>query len=255
MQWHDEGIVISARPHGEGHLVLGVFTKNYGYHKGYVFGGSGTKKRPLLQLGNRLDLKWSSRFEDQLGTFTIELLENYASVLFHDPARLCALNTLSFYLGLLPERQPHSRLYDHTMAMMARLRDEKNWHIPFIVWELAFLEAVGFGLDLSECALSQKTSGLYYVSPRTGRAVTATAGADYANRLLLLPSFLATPGQDICLENYGTADILNGFILSGHFLGQVLEGHFCTGLPDIRARMIGYITDSLGREGADKAFP
>ena len=249
MQWHDEGIVISARPHGEGHLVLGAFTKNYGYHKGYVFGGSGKRKRPLLQLGNRLDLKWSSRFEDQLGTFTIELVENYASVLFHDPARLCALNTMSFYLGLLPERQCYSGLYDQSMSMMGRLREGGIWYIPFIIWELSFLEAVGFGLDLSECALTQETSNLHYVSPKTGRAVTAIAGADYAKKLLLLPSFLATPGQDICLEEYGAADILNGFTLTGHFLHQLLGEHFCTGLPDMRARMIAHITDNLEEKG------
>ncbi len=245
MQWHSEGIVISAKPHGEGHAILGAFTEEYGYHKGYVFGGSGVRKRPLLELGNLIDLKWSSRFEDQLGTFSVELVENYAAVFFHDAERLTALNSMAQILYLLPEREPHPRLYQQTLVMMDLLRRRKAWYIPFIIWELSFLEAIGFGLSLEACVISKQTEDLAYVSPNTGHVVTQKVGAQYADKLLTLPPFLGNPDQVISFDAATNKDILNGLKLSGFFLEKTLKEYFCTGLPEVRMRLIGMITDKL----------
>ncbi len=245
MQWRSEGIVISAKSHGENHLVLGAFTRDYGYHKGYVFGGNGSRKRPLLELGNLLDLKWSSRFEDQLGTFTIEPVENYASSFFHDATRLCALNSMAHFLHFLPERQPHEMLYGETLNMLAVLREGKKWYLRFVLWELSFLEALGFALDLSRCALTRENSGLCYVSPNTGRAVTKAAGAPYADKLLSLPDFLQNPSVSVNVTNYNLTDIRRGLALTEFFLDKMLKEHFCTGMPEVRGRMVGLIVDDL----------
>ncbi len=50
---------------------------------------------------------------------------------------------------------------------------------------MGLLEELGFGLDLSKCAVTGVTDDLMYVSPRTGRAVSAEAGEPYKDRLLL----------------------------------------------------------------------
>jgi len=60
-----------------------------------------------------------------------------------------------------------------------------------IVWETALLADLGYGLDLTSCAVTGETSGLAYVSPRTGRAVTEAGAGIWTSRLLRLPGFLA----------------------------------------------------------------
>ena len=52
------------------------------------------------------------------------------------------------------------------------------------------LSDLGYGLDLSACAVTGRTDNLAYVSPKTGRAVTAEGAGAWAARLLPLPGFL-----------------------------------------------------------------
>ena len=49
---------------------------------------------------------------------------------------------------------------------------------------LALLEELGFGLDLASCAATGGITDLVYVSPKSGRAVSAAAGEPYKGRLL-----------------------------------------------------------------------
>ena len=59
-----------------------------------------------------------------------------------------------------------------------------------IRWETVVLADLGYGLDLTSCAVTGETAGLAFVSPKTGRAVTAAGAGVWAERLLRLPSFL-----------------------------------------------------------------
>jgi hypothetical protein len=52
------------------------------------------------------------------------------------------------------------------------------------------LDELGFGLDLSCCAATGSREELIYVSPKSGRAVSAAAGRPWHDQLLALPSFL-----------------------------------------------------------------
>ena len=57
-------------------------------------------------------------------------------------------------------------------------------------FELQVLAECGFQLDLERCAASGSRDDLIYVSPKTGRAISAVAGAPWRDRLLALPAFL-----------------------------------------------------------------
>ena len=61
-------------------------------------------------------------------------------------------------------------------------------------FELALLAELGFGLDLSRCAVTGASEDLVYVSPSSGRAVSRSGAGRYADRLLALPAFLLGPG-------------------------------------------------------------
>jgi DNA repair protein RecO (recombination protein O) len=84
------------------------------------------------------------------------------------------------------------------------------------------LAELGFGLDLEACAATGATTELIYVSPKSGAAVSRTAGAPFHDRLLRLPAFLR---QDEAAANgWSDQDLSDGFALTGFFLlRHVLE--------------------------------
>ena len=51
-------------------------------------------------------------------------------------------------------------------------------------FELGLLDDLGFGLDLERCAATGTNDDLAYVSPKSGRAVSRSAGEPYGDRLL-----------------------------------------------------------------------
>ena len=88
-------------------------------------------------------------------------------------------------------REPHPALYARTARLFDTLcRPGSDWPADYLRWEIRLLEEMGFGLDLSACAVTGAVEGLSYVSPRTGRAVSRAGAGDWAGRLLPLPAFL-----------------------------------------------------------------
>src|SRR5262249_60934009 len=75
-------------------------------------------------------------------------------------------------------------------ALIAPLEAADIWPAVYVRFEAGLLADLGFGLDLSKCAVTGSADDLVWVSPRTGRAVSAGAGAPYKDRLLALPPFL-----------------------------------------------------------------
>src|SRR5262245_57996151 len=214
MHWSDEGVILSVRAHGEAGAVLEVFTREHGRHLGLVHGGRSRKLRPILQIGNYVDASWKARLADHLGHFTIELRKGFAAQVMDDAAALAALTSMAALARLLPERDPHPNLFEVSLFVLGFLDDRAMWPALIVRWELVLLEELGFGLDLSSCAATGKTTDLIYVSPKSGRAVSAEAGEPYKGRLLALPAFLRGSATGTVTED----DVRAGFALTGHFL-------------------------------------
>ena len=190
MEWSDEGMILSVRPHGETGAVLELFTRQNGRHLGLVHGGRSRRLRPILQIGNHVEASWKARIADNLGHFALELRKSYAGLVLDDAAALAALASIAALARLLPERDPHPNLFELTLFVLGYLEDREVWPALLVRWELALLEELGFGLDLTSCAASGATTELTYVSPKSGRAVSTAAGEPYKERLLALPHFL-----------------------------------------------------------------
>jgi DNA repair protein RecO (recombination protein O) len=136
----------------------------------------------------------------------------------------------------LPEREPHPALWSDTRRLFDALGAE-GWPAAYLRWELRLLEDLGFGLDLSACAVTGVTEGLVYVSPKTGRAVSAKGAGDWADRLLPLPPGLAGTGPLT-----GEA-LLQGLRLAGFFLDRGLRPVLQERpLPEARARLVDLLT-------------
>jgi DNA repair protein RecO (recombination protein O) len=238
MDFSTHGIVISVRRHGETSAIIEVLTSDYGRHAGLVHGGVGRKMRPVLQPGNRVAVTWRARLSEHLGTFTVEPIKARAAELMDDRLALSALNAAcAMSIALLPEREPHPQIFDAFEVMLAHMDQPDIWPALYVRWELGLLEALGYGLEITRCAVTNRNDELTHVSPRTGRAVSASEAEPYLDRLLKLPQFLSAHGAAIM-----AGDIESGLKLTGHFIERRILWPVDRQLPQARERMIARLT-------------
>ena len=214
MEWRDEGVVLSVRRHGETSAIAEILTAAHGRCLGLVRGGRSRTMRPVLQAGNEVQLTWRARIEDHLGTFTLEPMVLRAGAIMEQPFRLAGLATLAGLAQLLPEREPHAPTFEAMRVVLAAIEQDDIWPALLARWEMGLLEELGFGLDLKACAATGTRDGLAFVSPRSGRAVSATAGAPYRDRLFRLPDFLRANAPA------NATDIVDGLRITGYFLDR-----------------------------------
>lgn len=221
MQWTDEGVILGARRHGEGAVIVEVMTRGHGRHLGLVRGGRSARMGALIQPGNTVDLTWRARLDEHLGQFSVEANDLKAGRFLEQATALHGLAHMAGLIRLLPEREPHGGLYEALLVVLEHLQTAQIAAPLIVRFELALLAELGFGLDLGVCAVTGGTQELVYVSPKSGRAVSRAVGTPYADRLLALPAFVRDGflGDTISHE-----EIVAGFALTGHFLMRDVWG-------------------------------
>ena len=190
MEWRDEGLIIGVRRHGEASTIVEALTRSHGRHLGLVRGGRSARLRATLQLGNTIGLVWRARLDEHLGSFAVEPLSLRAGRLMDSALALAGINYVAALVRVLPERDPHEAVYEAAGAIAEALEDGALAPTLIARFEAQILAECGFQLDLSCCAVTGVTDDLVYVSPKSGRAVSAEAGAPWRDRLLPLPPFL-----------------------------------------------------------------
>ena len=240
MQWTDEGIVIGVKRHGEASAILELMTREHGRHLGLVRGGFGSRLKPVLQAGNSVNASWRARLEEHLGNYTVEGLHLRAASYFSTPHAIYGVTHLAALMRLLPERDPHAGLYEALDEILGHL-DDAGLAAPMVVrFELQLLSELGFGLDLDRCAATGASGDLIYVSPKSGRAVSRTAGEPWADKMLRLPVFLREP-KALPAGN----DVADGFALTGYFLTRHALEPRGLALGDERAHFIAALNRAL----------
>ncbi|HEY0420849.1 MAG TPA: DNA repair protein RecO [Acetobacteraceae bacterium] len=229
MEWEAPGILLDVRPFGEGDAVATVMTEEHGTHRGLARGAQSRSRVAMWQPGNLLQLRWVARLSDQLGAFSAELIHPAAALVLDDALALGMLTSCCAVAeGALPERQPHPRVFDLLLHLLARLPNGPSELPALIRWEAALLTDLGYGLDLSRCAATGATERLSWVSPKSGRAVSEEAAGEWSARLMRLPSLLRS-------EDAGTAeDWADGLRITGHFLARDVFGLQHKPLPPAR---------------------
>ena len=244
MRFTTPAIVVALRPHGEVGAVVRLMTRDHGLQAAYVRGARGRRMRPVLVPGNLVAADLAARSEGQLAQATVELVRSRAPLLGEAlPAAAidwaCALTATA-----LPEGQPYARLYaalDGLLGAIEAAPAASGWGAALVRYELLLLAELGFGLDLECCAVSGEDQDLVAVSPRSGRAVGASAAAPYLGKLLPLPRFIREGGQA------GWPDILDGLALSGHFLMRDLITDRAAPVAAARERLIERLRRAAGQ--------
>lgn len=235
MKITDQGIIISRRALEENSGVITIFSQNHGIVSGYIKNLAAKGRSDFYQIGNLVDFSWNARLSNHIGTLRCELVKSYFAVIMNDRSKLYSANSVFEILSLsLKPRQPHDKLYLDLLLYMGKLQSNPYSFLEYIKFELTLLTEIGYGLDLSKCSISGEVENLTYVSPKTGRSVTEAVGADYANKLLKLPSFI----RDNC-EPTSNLECANALHLTGYFLKRYV---FRDGREPNYRSMVGHLS-------------
>lgn len=241
MEWTESGRIVSVRSHGETSAIVEILTREHGRHAGLVRGGRSRAMRPVLQPGNRVQAHWRARLDEHLGNYEIEADALSAGMLMDDALALAGLSAAcAVAVAALPEREPHPNVADAFEVLVCALEQPEVWPAIYVRWEAGLLADLGYGLDLRKCAATGQTRDLAYVSPKTGRAVSAEAGRPYHDKMLKLPGFMTGTGE------LSPGDVEAGLRITGHFLERRVLWPADRVLPEARLRMI----DRLAGAGA-----
>lgn len=237
IEWQDDAAILATRPFGETSVIVEVFSESHGRHAGVVRGGASRKVAPVLQPGAQVAVTWKARLDAHLGSFTVEPIRSRAAAAMGDRLALAGLNAVCALLThVLPEREAHAPLYRRTVALLDLLGQTDLWPLAYLRWEQSLLEEMGYGLDLSACAVTGATDDLAYVSPKSGRAVSVTGAGEWADRLLPLPPVLAGQGDA------GPSDILAALGTTGYFIEhRLVAGLGDRPMPEARRRLLDAI--------------
>lgn len=234
VEWAAPAIVLEVRPLGESGAVVTLLTEEHGRHAGLAKGGASRAQAGLWLPGNLIEARWIARLADQLGALSGEMVHPAAALAMEDPLALALLSSAcAIAADALPEREPHPRAFHALVSVIAHLAGgAEGVMADYVRWETLVLTELGYGLDLSACAVTGARESLTHVSPRTGRAVSAEAAAPYLDRLLPLPGFLLS-GDDP-----GDPDAWDaGLRLTGHFLERDAFGARHRPVPEARHRL------------------
>ena len=223
VRWQDQGIVIATRKYGDNQIILSIFTQKHGLKKGLV---RYTKKAiNRVQIGDYINVTWSSRLISNLGCFKYEHLRSTLHYYIKNNLQTMCIAFFIFMLDqVLPENEENYTIYNCLEVFINSIRtDSINWQTKYLELELTLLSELGFGLDLSKCAVNNTNENLIFISPKTGKAISKTVGLPYRNSLLPLPKLL----YDV-YNNYTCQYSNTEFKLSLNVLGYFLKRHFFT---------------------------
>ena len=202
MTWDDEGFLISKNKYSENSLIVEIFTKNHGKTSGIIFGGTSRKIKNYLQLGNQLHVNYSSKTENKIGNFKIEILKAYSPIFFDNYRKLlCIFSAFQLIKILTAESQKNLKIYSLIKNFYTFLEKE-NWIKNYIFWELEFFKVIGYDLELKNLVKKELVNNevKYFVKSTKENKI--------------VPNFLIDNNQDFLNEEI----LIDGLRLVGDYL-------------------------------------
>jgi len=146
MNWNDVGFLISKNKYNENSLISEIFTKNHGKISGIIFGGTSKKIKNYLQIGNQIHVNYSSKSENKIGYFKIEIQKAYAPIYFENQKKLfCITSAMQLIKVLTAPSQSNYQIYE-LLINFYKILEEENWIKNYIFWELMLFKNLGYDL-------------------------------------------------------------------------------------------------------------
>ena len=235
MNFRDRGIIIAKKKLKENMVIITVFTKNNGVYSGSMRQSTSAKRSNVFLEGDVVDFFWNARLQDHLGLAKCELVKSYNMYIISTQTKLYAFNSIaSIILTAFHERESHNNFFEPLETFIASLAHQFSIE-NYIKLELNILSESGYKLDFSSCAASGLTKDLYYISPRSGKAVSKERGYPFAQHLLRLPKFLI---QNVPANS---TQIKQSFSLTSYFLEKYI--FYNHKMPHARKKFITHIVN------------
>ena len=206
MNWIDSGYLVSKNKYNENSIIAEVYTKNHGKYSGIIFGASSKKIKNYLQIGNLLHINYSSKNENQIGFFKVEIIKALTPLYFDQSKKLmCIASAMNLIKFLTVEAQENVKIFD-LISDLFLILDDKEWIRKYIFWELKLFKFIGYDLELKKMVKETfvNNNKEYYVQSN--------------NEKKIIPNFLI----DDCLENLDNQTLIQGLRLVGDYLDKTI---------------------------------
>ena len=237
MRIEDEGIVLLIKKLNETGHIISIFSRDHGVVKGFVRSKNIAK---VATVGCLVNFTHSAKTEDQLGSFSIEKINNVISLHSFNRNKIAMIESIFFVMvKSFQEKDAHPKFYNILHAFINELytqQDELKCLHSFCLVEKSLLDELGYGLDLERCAVTHKSEGLSYISPKTGRAVIDSVGFEYKERLFVFPQMY----KDHDYINYD--DVKNALMINEYFISSRALEPFGYEFPQCR-KQLGELED------------
>jgi DNA repair protein RecO (recombination protein O) len=231
MEWSDHGVIIAINKYSEESAIVSCLMQKRGLCRGFIKNIHSKTFGKSIFIGNIVHISWSARLEKHLGSWKILSYETLAPFFYHDNKKLTAVGSICAIINtLLAEQEPHEELFNELIRFLYSIKLDNYWLKELIFLELSLLSDIGYGLDLSTCAVTGISSDLIYISPNTGKAVCSEAGKQYHSRLFLLPKFLI----DSSIKQPTHQDLLYVLRITKHFFEKFISSQKNLAIPKIR---------------------
>ena len=224
MNWQDKGFLISITKYSENSAIANFLTKNHGMVSGIIFGATSKKNKNYLILGNELHLNYSSKNENKIGNFKIEIINVNTPVHFDNRIKLSTIvYSLNIIKILTPENQINVKIYELLKILFDILNQDK-WIRKFILWELELFKTLGYELNFLDYSVTKSIDGINEFVLKNDQ-----------NKII--PKFLI----DKEITDVDISDLLSALNITGDFLTKSILYENNISVPESRNDLINQI--------------
>ena len=160
MNWQDKGFLLSVNKYNENKSIANFYTKKYGKITGLIFGSTSKKIKSYLFLGNKLHLNFSSKNENSIGNFKVEIDKVYTPFYLDNKIKLqCIIYTMQIIDTITVENQVIDTLFENIESFFKIIND-KEWLSKFILWELNLFKIVGYEINFKDYSYKKNVDGV-----------------------------------------------------------------------------------------------
>ncbi|HSQ97727.1 MAG TPA: DNA repair protein RecO [Rickettsiales bacterium] len=215
MKIEDCGFIVFIKKFEENSLLVKVLSKENGLISGYV---KHTKKDiNQYQIGNLVNFSWSAKSTNQLGTIKIEVVKSFLSNFISEKFYLNLIESITVLINeLIYERYLEQNLYNKMYTIFNYIIQNKEKELilkEYLYFENILLNILGTGIIFDNAV---NLNELYYISPKTGLAVSKIKGEPYKDKLLYFPLLFQK-------EKIEQKDIFQCFEVMSFFLKKYLD--------------------------------
>ena len=225
MIWSDKGFLLSKLAFQENSIIANFFTKNHGKCSGIIYGATSKKIKNYLQNGNELFLEYSSKNENALGYFKVEIINPHSTKFFSERKKLnCIVSMLELVKILTVDGQENIKIYQ-LIKDLFDLLNKNDWIIKYVFWELDLLKFIGFDLNIKNFCKEEiiNEKKVYFV--------------ENSLKKIIVPNFLV---ENYDIEKISNKDIYNSLYLIGEYMKKNIFVPNNVNFPILRQNFINY---------------